>query len=216
MTCCTSDAALHGTNKFFSKHSNRYLKQFRKKGLAKEQKRLVEGIELSPVAGKSILEIGCGVGGLHLTMLKHGAASAVGIDISEGMLEGAKQLSKELGCESHTQYFLGDIAEMNGKIAGADIVVLDKVVCCYENLNKLLEISLSKANGTYALSFPASNVLVKISFYGLISLGKLLRWQFRPYWHDWGKMIDTIRENGFGPVYSESTFFWSIYVFRRV
>ena len=104
----------------------------------------MRGIELSPLTGKSILEIGCGVGGLHLTMLKHGASSAVGIDISEGMIEGAKQLSKELGCENRTQYLLGDVVQINGTIADADIVILDKVVCCYENIDALMTTSLSK------------------------------------------------------------------------
>src|ERR1051325_7226674 len=41
-SCCTS-SSLPGTNKFFSKSSKRYLKQFRKRGLAKEQRLLLEG-----------------------------------------------------------------------------------------------------------------------------------------------------------------------------
>jgi 2-polyprenyl-3-methyl-5-hydroxy-6-metoxy-1,4-benzoquinol methylase len=214
MRCCTS-SSIQGTNNFFSKHSEKYLKQFRKKGLAKEQKHLLQGIEISPVSGKSILEIGCGVGGLHLTILKHGASSALGIDISEGMIEGAKQLSKELGCENRTQYILGDVVQANGRITDADIVVLDKVVCCYENVEELLTTSLSKTRQQYALSFPHSNLLVKVSFQCLIVLGKLFRWSFHPYWHDWEKLIHTIQENGFVQTYQHSTFFWSIYVFER-
>src|ERR1041385_7221784 len=115
-SCCSSCTSVQGTDKFFSNQSKRYLKKFRKRGLAKEQTFLVEGIELSSIAGKSILEIGCGVGGLHLTMLRHGADSAVGIDISEGMLEGAKQLSSELGLNERTAYHLGDFVQMNGVI----------------------------------------------------------------------------------------------------
>ncbi len=214
MNCCDS-SQVQGTNKFFSKHSARYLKQFRKKGLAKEQKYIVEGIEKSPVGGKSILDIGCGAGGLHITMLKHGAASAVGVDMSEGMLEGAKHFAREFGFENQTKYLLGDVVEMNGTIGNADIVVLDKVVCCYEHLDKLLDASLSRTKEIYALSFPASNLMVKISFYGLIFIRKLFKAQFRPYWHDWEKMVQKIRDNGFSPVHTASTFFWSVYVFQR-
>ena len=215
MNCCKSSPSLQGTNKFFSKHADRYLKQFRKKGLAKEQKHLVKGIEQSSITGKSILEIGCGIGGLHLTMLQHGASAAVGIDISEGMIEGAKQLSKELDFEDQTQYLLGDIVQMNGTIPEADIVVLDKVVCCYEDIDRLMATSLSKSTHTYALSFPNPNILVKVSFFGLIGLGKLLKWSFHPYWHEWDRVVRRIEEGGFLRTYRDSTLWWTVAVFNK-
>ena len=214
-SCRTSCSTVSGTNKFFSKHSARYLKQFKKKGLAKEQKLLVKGIELSPVKGSSILEIGCGVGGLHLTLLQYGASSAVGIDISEGMLEGAKQLSKDLGFEERTSYQLGDFVQLNSEIDKADITILDKVVCCYEDVDTLLEKSLSKTNRMYALSFPRPNLLVKLTFQIPIILSKLLKWFFRPYWHDWDRVVRTIEASGFKKIYRSTTMLWEVQVFEN-
>ncbi len=214
MNCCQTQT-LSGTDKFFTKQSNRYLKQFRKKGLAKEQRMLVEGISASGIEGKSILEIGCGVGGLHLSMLKQGASFATGIDISEGMLNGAKRLSHELGFEQNTNYLLGDVVQMNGVVPEADIVVLDKVVCCYENIHELLKKSSDKSKQVYAFTYPNPNIFVHISFKGLILLGTIFKWVFRPYWHDWDEIIRVVEQEGFRQTYKNSTLMWQVRVLER-
>src|SRR5712692_6117819 len=129
MDCCPAE----GTDKFFSRWSNTYRKRFQKKGLEKGQKYLVEGITKSPIISKTILEIGCGVGALHLSLLQRGAAASVGIDIAEGMINEARQLSRDLDLEPQARYYVGDFVTMDGEIPLSDITILDKVVCCYEN-----------------------------------------------------------------------------------
>ncbi len=216
MSCnCFDNSAQAGTNKFFSKFSKKYLKQFRKRGLAKEQRYLAEGIALYPIKGTSLLEIGCGVGGLHLTLLKQGAVSATGIDISEGMLQGAKQLAQEMGFDKQTTYILGDFVQTNSEISEADITILDKVVCCYENVDELLETSLAKTRKIYALSFPRPTLFIKTMFHVPIVLGKLLKWSFHPYWHEWHQILQTIEQNGFTQTFHKHTFVWDVRVFEK-
>ena len=213
--CCTPSRSREGTNKFFSRQAKQFAKRFRKKGLAGEQRLLEEGILKSAPAGSSILEIGCGVGGLHHTLLKKGLGSAVGIDISEGMIAAAKELSAELGLEVRTSYLLGDFVEMYGRIEAADVTILDKVVCCYENVDELLKQSLSKTRRVYALSFPKSNLLIKLVFHVPITIGKILGWSFHPYWHDWNAIKQRIEDHGFKPKFHDRTFVWDVHVFER-
>ena len=219
MSCsCTPPSAASGASgagKFFSKNSRRYLKRFRRKGLAKEQKYLVEGIAAGQLGGKTILEIGCGVGGVHLSLLIRGAASAVGIDAADRMIENASILANELFLDQQVGYLVGDFVTRAPEIASADITILDKVVCCYENMDDLVSRSLEKTRCVYALSFPKPNFFVRMSFVVPITLGTILRWSFRPYWHDWQKLIDTIENNGFRERYANSTMFWSVRVFER-
>ncbi|MBI4546981.1 MAG: class I SAM-dependent methyltransferase [Ignavibacteriae bacterium] len=215
MNCCQPSTATLGTNKFFSRQSKRYLKRFRKGGLAREQQYLIEGILSAGVTGKSILDIGCGIGGIHFTLLKQGALSAIGVEISQGMLDSAKQLSKELGFEKQTSYLRGDFVEMDGQVSQADITVLDKVVCCYENLDALLTASLEKTRNIYALSFPKPTFWIKLFIHIPITLGRLLRWSFRPYWHDWNGMVQMIEEKGFTQRYQKETFLWAVRVFEK-
>jgi SAM-dependent methyltransferase len=213
MECCRRP--LQGTDRFFSKQSRRYLKKFRTAGLAKEQRLLFEGIVLSEIRDMAILEIGCGVGALHLSLLKRGARSAVGVDIAEGMLEGARTLSREYGLETRTRYLLGDFVGLEQTVAPADITLLDKVVCCYEDVGALLGASLAKTGNIYALSFPRSNPISRLFIAFASAMGKLLKWSFHPYWHDWPALTERIRAAGFLQTYRRTTLFWDVRVFAR-
>ena len=211
-SCCTPT---QGIDDFFSKHAERSLRQFRRKGLSREQRFLVEGIRSAGPEAKSVLEIGCGVGGLHLTLLKQGASAATGIDISQGMIRSARLLAAELGFERSTSYHVGDFVQKDGEVPEADIAVLDKVVCCYEEIDELLGRSLRKAKQIYALSFPRPTPLIKLMFKSFILAARLLGWSFHPWWHEWGVMLGTISAKGFTEIYRNNTPFWSVHVFRR-
>jgi len=191
------------------------MKNFRKKGLGKETRLLVEGITASGIQERSILEIGCGVGGLHLTLLQEGASNATGVDIAQGMLEGARALSREMGMEARTEYFLGDFVRMNGNVGDADITILDRVVCCYEDVNSLVDKSLAKTRHTYAFSFPKPNIFVQLLVSIPITLAKLLRWKFHPYWHDWEGLVRRVESAGFRQRYHKSTILWDVRVLTR-
>lgn len=192
-----------------------YAKQFRKKGLAKEQKFLLEGVRQEPVTAKKILDIGCGVGSLHLTLLKEGAERAVGVDIAEGMIENAKSFATNLGLADKADYIVGDFVEVSNTVPDADITMLDKVVCCYEDLDLLLEQSTKRTHCIYALTHPKENFLVEFMFKTHIQFSKLFRMKFRPFWHNWARMRDQIATRGFQLAYENSTLFWQVLVYKR-
>jgi SAM-dependent methyltransferase len=214
--CCTSSLPTEGTNRFFSKKAKSFLKKFRRRGLAKEQRLLMEGVMKGGITGKSILEIGCGVGGLHLSLLKSGGASATGIEISEGMIEGALQLSKEMDMEARTTYLLGDFVVLHDRLSPADVTLLDKVVCCYEDLDILLDRSIAKTSCIYGLTYPRPSGLFKTLIGLAIRLAKLLNAPFHPYWHDWEKMTGKIQNSGFVETYQGNTMFWEARVYCRI
>lgn len=214
MSCC-SVSACPGTNRFFTKWAKKYAKTFRKKGLEKAQRYLLEGIRRVPMRSAEILDIGCGVGALHLTLLKEGASRATGVDVAEGMLAEAKRLAEEMGVLERTSYVLDDFAKVSDNVAEADITILDKVVCCYEHLDDLVEHSLAKTRRLYGLTHPRESALVRVGFVIHIFLSKLFRGTFHPYWHDWHRLRAMISARGFKPVYENSTFFWNVLVFER-
>lgn len=215
-SCCSTSIPTTGAGKFFSRWSKTYARQFRKKGLAKEQKLLLEGIRKIPLAEKRLLDIGCGVGALHLTLLQEGAAEAVGVDLAEGMIEKAKQFARDKRLAEKTTYLVGDFVQIADSLSEADVALLDKVVCCYENLDGLLEKSMSRTRSVYALTHPSERLLVQLMFKAHIAFSRLIRMQFRPFWHDWATMRAHITEHGFRLVYENSTFFWRVLVYQRV
>ncbi len=211
MSCCT----VEGTGKFFSRQARRNAKQFIKKGLEKSQLMLTEGITRQGIDGETILEIGCGVGSVHLSLLSEGAAGVVGIDLSEGMLEEARALAARMGHVDKTTYRLGDFVEMDGEIGSADIMILDKVICCYEDAESLVAKSLARTRQTYAIVYPRPGLLSATFFGFLIVATRLLRFSFRPYLHDLQDIRSWIDEAGFEEVYSNSTPLWIVLVYSK-
>ncbi len=221
MSCCTVD--MQGTDKFFSKHARRYARRFRKNGVDRCSELLCQGILGSGVQLKSILDIGCGVGGLHLTLLKEGAEEAIGVEVSKGMLDQARKLAHEMGLSERTRYYLGDFARMNGdgsdrndvSIPPSDICVLDKVVCCYEDWKTLVVKSLALTRETYAVSYPRSVWYVRLFFSTATLLARLFRWSFHPFYHDWEAIQRYIRSLGFEKHYERKTIAWLAMVYRK-
>jgi 2-polyprenyl-3-methyl-5-hydroxy-6-metoxy-1,4-benzoquinol methylase len=214
--CCATNPIQEGANSFFSKYAGMYARRFRKHGLERVQKLLLEGVRRERIAGTEVLDIGCGVGALHLTLLKEGASRATGVDMSEGMIATARKFSNDLGVTDRVEYVIGDFVEVADTIREADVILLDKSVCCYEDIDALVRTSTAKTKHLYALSHPKQNLFMEFAFKGHIAFARLFRWKFHPFWHDWTKLREDIQRSGFDLVYSNSTPMWQVLVFKRV
>jgi 2-polyprenyl-3-methyl-5-hydroxy-6-metoxy-1,4-benzoquinol methylase len=216
VACSTSVCSCGGTGKFFSRWSRFYARRFRTGGLEPVQKLLLEGIRRRSVQGSTMLDIGCGVGSLHLTLLNEGAERAIGIDMSEGMLNEARRLAESYGKAGSVKYIVGDFVHVSASIPESDTVMLDKVVCCYEDVNSLVSSAVTKTRHLLALSHPKENLLMKTIFRGHMLIARLFRWSFHPFWHNWNDVASFIESNGFQLVYNNSTISWQVLVFKRV
>lgn len=64
-------------------------------GGPEEVDRVVEGLSLR---GKTVLDIGCGAGGITLHLVeRHGAAHATGFDVEQPVIEAARRRAAERG-----------------------------------------------------------------------------------------------------------------------
>ena len=214
MSCPSNQCC--GTGVFFTKWSRKYAKRFQKKGLEKAQQYLLDGVRMEPLRDRTVLDIGCGVGALHLTMLREGAQSATGIDAAEGMVQKAKELSSALGLNGKVSYHQGDFVQLSPSLPQADVTVLDKVVCCYPDLEGLIDASTNRTKRIYGLTHPRNNLLMEGIFKLQIALLKLFRSGFHPFWHDWNRMQEMILRKGFRIIHQRSTLAWSVVVFQRI
>ncbi|MCR9143886.1 MAG: class I SAM-dependent methyltransferase [bacterium] len=218
----------------FSRFSKSYAKSFRKQGLEKVQQLLREGVlrgtsamhESKPTPadrpGQSkpqnleILDIGCGVGGLHLTLLaENAAAHARGIDIADGMLAQARDFARDMDLSARVNYTTGDFVDLADEIPPADITLLDKVVCCYENVEELVRLSTDHTRAIYAVSRPRDIWYMRWVFKTQSWFMKMFRFAFYPCWHNWTHVHDQIVAAGFAPVFQDRTTLWDVAVYRR-
>ncbi len=209
MSCCT----VEGTAKFFTRNARVAMKRFRKKGLDRAQTVILHGLKQLGFEGKTVMDIGCGVGGLHLTLLQQGMTSAVGVDLSDGMIEGARELAAELRLGGRTKYHVADFATAADSFERSDVVILDKVLCCYEDPGGLIEKSVGKTVHLYAVSYPRNSILAKSSFKFSGLIARLLRQSFQPLYHDTAMLEDTITRQGMEERFSGTTPIWQVKVY---
>ena len=192
------------------------VRRYRRRGLETVQRKLLEGLTAAGVTGASVLEIGCGTGELQRRVLAAGAAGAVGIDVAGGMIEQAQAAAAQAGLEHRTTYLVGDAVERAAELPPAALVVLDKALCCYPEIDTLLEVSLQRTQRLYAVVVPRSHWLVAAVWRLAIAVFKLLRSSFHPFYHDWQRTAAAIAGAGFQRIFAAHTLAWEAWIFRRV
>jgi len=214
MRCCSPHAK--SANKIFSFFAKSYRKRFQKKGFEQSQIQLLQSIQQTGFKQYSILEIGCGVGHLHQTLVEQDAASAVGVDLAKEMIAEAKDWANQRGLTAATRYLVGDFQQMESEIAVADVSILDKVICCDPNVAQMLDATLVKTKKAIALTYPRKRWLVLFGFGLAALLMKILRSRFRPYVHDPAFVEQRLLAAGYKKRYEETTFIWLTQLYEKI
>jgi Methyltransferase domain len=210
--CCSSPAY----GEFFDeKLARRDADRYRRKGLGRASRRLVELVAGCGVAGVSVLEIGGGTGTIQIELLEHGASRATNVELSSGYESEARRLLDERGLSERAERFVVDLATDPDAVGDADVVVLHRVVCCYPDYESLLSVAAAKARRVVAFSFPpdlaVSRLLVRV-----LNLGpRLRRCDFRSYVHPERAMLAAIERQGFRLAGAERAGVWRLALLER-
>lgn len=206
-----------GLNEIFTDRVSRHdAGKFRRRGLDVRARRLLRGIERQiPLKGRSTLEIGIGTGGFTIEMLERGAVSATGIDAVPGQLQQARSLAEEHGVGERLQLVQGDATEIGGQVDPADVVVLDRVVCCYPDWNSLLGTAAAHARAAIALSYPRQAWYTRAWVAAANLAMRLLRRTFRLHLHSPAAMQELLRTRGFSPQVIGHRAVWELLVATR-
>jgi len=210
--CCNS----RGCDDFFTpRQAKRAAKRYRERGVDKTAKRILAFLEDRGIEGATVLEIGGGIGDLQIEALKRGAASTLNLELAPGYEGEAGRLASEAGVEGHIERRLHDIAADPTSIEQADVVVLNRVVCCYPDYERLLSAAADHARRLLVFSYPPRNVLSR-SLLGMQNLlFRLQRKEFRTFAHPPAKMLAVIEARGLHPAYAHRPVVWQIAGFQR-
>jgi len=166
-------------------------------GFEANQRQLLDGIRARGIAGASLLEAGCGPGYLQQTLLAEGAGHATGVDLSEGMLDVARREAARHGLADRTRYLHGDVVQLVDQLPVADVVILDKVVCCYPDWQAMLDTAMARSQRVIAMTYPQDQRLTRL---GVRLMTRVLDWfscRYRPYLHDPALLRAHLQEGGF-------------------
>ncbi len=129
------------------------LRAFRRQGLNSRQREIMALLEpLTPCS--SVLDVGCGVGAIGTTLLARGAVSGLFVDVSSAYLSAAREIGAEAGVGERATFYQDDFAASARSYPQADVVVLDRVVCCYPDAPALLEKAAQHSQRTLVYSYP--------------------------------------------------------------
>lgn len=211
MSCCNTIDTYFG-----AKHADRDLKRYLKNGPDRTTALLIEAVREAGLERATLLDIGAGIGVLQHELFPHDISSAVHVDASPAYIEVAKAECRRRDQEARATFVTGDITEVAGTLEIADIVLLDRVVCCYPNYDDLIRKSISRCRRVYAISYPRDRMLSRVAFW-LDNLKRVFRRQvFRVFVHPVADVESLIAAAGFERVSVRQTLIWRVAAFRRV
>jgi magnesium-protoporphyrin O-methyltransferase len=211
MSCCSAPS---GYDELFGKkQARRDASRYRRKGLDKAARWIVETVRGQGSEGATVLEPGGGVGAIELELLKAGAAHAVVVELSPGYEEAATQLAREAGVEDRIDRRLGDFAADG--VGPADVVVMHRVVCCYPDYESLLGTAAEHARRVLVFTYPPRH-LGSRAFFALGNLWMRVRGrEFRAFAHPPQALIATVQAHGFRPFAFRRAAIWQGAAFVR-
>ena len=178
---------------FGARFSHRMASRYRKHGLDKTARAIVELLEQS-VVGATVLEIGGGAGEIQLELLKRGAASATNLELSPAYEPEAAALIAEAGFTGRVQRRLVDIATDPAAVQSADIVVLNRVVCCYPDYATLLGAAADHTRQQLVFSHPPRNPVSRAVVATQNLLLRIAGRDFRVFTHPPAAMLAVLAE----------------------
>ena len=200
---------------FDKKLAAKELKRFQHKGARPTTRLMLEMILAEGVKGLTLLDIGGGVGAVQVELLSAGARSAVDIDASSAYLTAAQEEAARRGLTGRVNYRHGNFVELAGSLEDADIVTLDRVVCCYNDARALLELSARRARKILALVYPRDSRLSRFLNRCLNLFRKMQRTEFRTFVHPRALLEASARAGGLESRGRFPRGFWEVALFAR-
>jgi 2-polyprenyl-3-methyl-5-hydroxy-6-metoxy-1,4-benzoquinol methylase len=200
---------------FSARRATAEAKRYRRRGLDRTSRRIVELVEQQPVDGSMLLEVGGGVGAIQIELLRAGAAHAVNVELTPTYERAAQQLLGESGLEGRVERKLMDFAEQADQVDAADIVIMNRVVCCYSDMPRLTGAAAAHARSALLLSFPKRTWWTRVLL-GLANIMlRVTRRQFHIFLHKPKEILATAERAGLHTTLVRSGFFWTVAALRR-
>ena len=168
------------------------------------------------VVGAHLLDIGAGIGAVHLSLLEAGAADAVDVDASREYLAASRAEAERRGLQGRVDYRYGDLVELADELPPADIVTLDSVICCYPYLQPLLAAASRSGPRLVGISYPRDAWWMR-AFMRLYNVVQAVRRiPARYFIHRRSEVEQAMATTGYQRIHEGGTLEWCVVVYRRI
>jgi magnesium-protoporphyrin O-methyltransferase len=214
MDCCSPGESAFD-RQFDARHAAGKLRAYRRKGPVGLTRALIEALAAGGVDGYTVLDIGGGVGAVHHELLRSGAATAVDVDASRAYLSVAREESERQGHADRARYLIGDFVVLADEVDPADLVALDRVICCYADMSALVSRSATLARLRYGLVYPRDTRLARVGIALENARLRLSRSSFRVYAHRTADVDAILAAHGLVKRLHRTTLIWQFALYER-
>src|SRR5512140_2499080 len=186
------------------------LRRYRKRGPAAQTRLILDAIRSIGLKGASLLDVGGGVGAIHHELLPDTARQATHVDASSAYLRAAEEEAAHRGHASAVNFIHADFTDVASEIPRADIVTLDRVVCCYPDFRSLLSAAAGRSKRLLAMSYPREAWYTRLAISIMDFFQSLRRDPFRVFVHPVAQMDEVLNSHGLHRVSLKRLIIWEI------
>jgi magnesium-protoporphyrin O-methyltransferase len=191
------------------------LERVRRRGPLRSTRLLVEALRARGVQGRTLLDIGGGVGAIQHELLAAGVDQATDVDASTAYIEAARAEAQTLKLGERVSFIQGNFVDLAAEIQPADIVTLDRVICCYDNMEMLVSLSAARARKLYGLVYPRDTWWVKVGLRAANFFFRIRRSHYRTYTHSSTAVEGLVKRSGLKRRSYRQTLVWQVVVYSR-
>lgn len=210
--CCQPS----GYRQFFNqKEARRSLRGYQKKGLDNMARSMVDYISARGMQGRTVLEAGGGIGAIQIELLRAGAEKTTNVELSGGYEKVAAELLEQEGLSDRVDRHVGDFTDLAPDLR-ADDVVLNRVICCYPFMDRLMNAAVSSSGRFVAATFPRDHIFGKVGVSMSNAFCRVRGVDFRSFIHPPEQIERAATTAGFQVVFRDRDLTWNAVVFERV
>jgi len=210
--CCTPK----GYSQVFSERGARaQARSYRRNGLDQTSRHIVELLKEQGVDGLTLLEVGGGIGAIQIELLKAGLARAISVELTPTYEAAAAELLREAGLDDRVERRVMDFVDAGSDVGPADIVVMNRVICCYPDLPRLAGAAADHTRGILVMSFPKERWWTRALMWMANAGMGIARREFRIFLHPLAKILATGEQHGLKLSIDRPGVFWEITAMRR-
>ena len=211
-SCCQPDDY---DKVFDEKHARTKARDYARGGLTGDARRIVDFIRGRMPQGYDVLEVGGGVGEIQLELLKTGAAHVTNVELATRYETIASDLLRERGFTDRVERRLGDFVREAGAVPAVDVVVMNRVVCCYPDADALVGAAADHARRLLVMTFPVDRWWIRLGLRAANMLLAIRRNTFRGYAHRTRDIIATAQRHGMRTAQHRRGLIWQLIALER-
>jgi magnesium-protoporphyrin O-methyltransferase len=202
-------------NAFSEAEARAEMQNYRKRGPANQTKLILKAIRSLGLKNAELLDIGGGIGVIHHELLEDVAREAIHVDASSAYLKEAKEEAARRGHNDHIRFIHADFTDIASELPKADVVTLDRVVCCYPDFRGLLKAAADHSQRALAFTYPRETWYLRVGFRILNFIQRLRKDPFRVFLHPVTEMDSLLKREGFERLSLRRLFVWEVALYRR-